>query len=181
MTRSSELKRIEDAPEEATIEELQWAAGECRDRLRLVTKKHGGPRWRRLLSRIEAVLLNAGADPNEPIAFPSALKTRIRAERHQPGKPTGAFRCVLQRPLLDINQDIYFSAGDPLRKLRRFLRDWLPDGGVGDEDASFTFSAIVRHRGNQGGRQIVLCRWRTGQSVTAALDRAAERWKALQA
>jgi hypothetical protein len=180
VTRSSELKRIEDALEHADIHELQWAASACRLRLRFVTKKNGGPCWRSLLSRIEAVLLNAGAELNAPLSFSSATSKRNRAERHQPGKPTGHFRCVLKRPSLDVDQDIRFSGDDPFRKLRRFLRDYLPDGAVGDENTSFTFSAVVRHRSNQGVRNIVLCRWRTGQSVTAALDRAAERWKALQ-
>jgi hypothetical protein len=177
VTRSSELTRIENGPEQATIEELQWAARECRDRISRVTKKHGGPRWRKLLARVEAVLLKAGADPNEPIAFPSGLRKRIRAEQQQPGKPTGRFRCRLTRTGVDADRDIGFTATNPMATLRRFLNDNLPDG---DEDAAFTFSAIVRHRGNQGLRQIILCRWRTGQSVTAALDRAAERWKALQ-
>jgi hypothetical protein len=186
VTRSKELKRIEDALEHTDIRELQWAANECRLRLSFVTKTHGGARLRSLLSRIEAALVSAGAEVNNPLAhnplahFSSATAKRNRAERHQPGKPVGDFYCQLKRPSLDVDQDIRFSGCDPLPKLRRFLQRWLPDGGVADEGASFTFGAVVRHRSNQGFRRIVLCRWRTGESVNAALERAAERWAALQ-
>ncbi len=180
MTLSSELKRIERALENADPAELRWAAAECKLRLRSVTKKRGGARWRRRLDRIEQALRQTGGDASDNHILPSVMVARLRSEDQQPGKTTGRLLCKINLPILDLTHVTSFSTSRQMSRLRRFVQDRLPDTEAAREGASFTVSAVVRHRANQGVRHVVLCRWRAGQSVSAALERAAEQWSALQ-
>jgi hypothetical protein len=180
VTRSKELKRIEGALETTDPAELRWAATECRLRLRFVTKKRGGGRWRSLLGRIEAALRQAGVDASDNPFLPSAMVVRQRSEKQQPGKATGRLICTLKVPSLDVNREDRFSENRQMSRVRRFVQNWLPETEVAREGASLTVSAEVRHRGNQGVRRLVLCRWRAGQSITEALERAAQHWDELQ-
>ena len=179
MTRSKELQRIENALENADPAELRWAAYECKERLRFVTKKQGGARWRRLLGRIELALRQAGLDTSGTPFLPSVIVARQRSERQQPGKATGEVVCQMHLPSLDLILAARFGQRQ-MSRLRRFVEDSLPGTETASDGASFTVSAIVRHRGNQGVRRVVLCRWQAGQNVNSALERAAERWEALR-
>jgi hypothetical protein len=96
------------------------------------------------------------------------------------GIPTDRMRCVLRVPGLDLQDKRHFYSSHPIDKLRRFLREWIPDGEA-REGATFTVSAQVRHRDNQGLRWVVLCRWRAGEPVYKAIEEAEAGWKELQA
>ena len=180
MTQPVTLKRIETALRDVDTAELRWAAAACKYRLRFVTNKHGGGRrWRSLLARIEAMLLQNTGDASDNPMLPSLVSIRERSERQRAGRPTNLVVCKLRLPRLDVDRSEWFSSRQ-MSGLRRFVRDWVPETEAGREGGSFTVSAVVRHRANQGTRRVVLCRWRAGQDVNAALERAADQWAALQ-
>jgi hypothetical protein len=99
--------------------------------------------------------------------------------KRRAGAPTGRVCCVLELPSLDLREDRYFYPAGQMSKLRRFIRNWVPSAEAAQEGGKFTVSAEVRHRDNQGYRRVILCRWRAGESIDAALEAAATKWKAL--
>ncbi len=92
--------------------------------------------------------------------------------------PSGSLRCVLKVPSLDLVDRLRFSACR-MSKLRSFLKKRLPAPEDAREGATFTISAEIRYRENQGYRWVLLCRWRAGGSVNKALDEARHNWKEL--
>lgn len=178
MTQPLTLKRIETALRDADPAELRWAAAECKYRLRFgKNKRAAARRWQIRLARIEAMLLQRTGDASDNPSRPQLTRIRERSERQQAGNPTNLVVCELRLPSLDVDRSEWFSSRQ-MSGLRRFVRGWVPETEAGREGGSFTVSAVVRHRANQGKRRVVLCRWRAGH-VQAALERAADQWAAL--
>ncbi len=94
------------------------------------------------------------------------------------GMPSGSLRCVVNVPNLDLVDRLRFSACR-MSKLRSFLKKRRPAQEDAREGATFTISAEIRHRDNQGYRWVFLCRWRAGESVNNALDEARHNSKEL--
>jgi hypothetical protein len=88
-----------------------------------------------------------------------------------PGKATGAIRCQLNLPAIDVDWDCRGRAFD---SLRRSLRRQLPTASSALEGGSFTISAEFRAP-KLGSRWRPISRWRAGQNVEAALERAASK------
>jgi hypothetical protein len=61
---------------------------------------------------------------------------------------------------------------------RRFVLRQMPKSAAALEGGTFTISAEMRAPG-RGVRWRVVCRWREGESVEAALDRASQAWERL--
>ena len=99
----------------------------------------------------------------------------MRAEWQRPGKATGRLRCLIDLPAIDLRQDLRHGRFDAIR---RFVRRYLPVATEAQEDGSFVISAEIRAP-KRGVRWRPIVRWRAGESVEAALDRAAARLRDL--
>jgi hypothetical protein len=93
--------------------------------------------------------------------------------------PSGAVRCVLRVPSLNLSRELFFSFSDGTRRIRRLLHKWIPALEEAREGATFTIRAQVRHRDNQGYRWIVPGRWRAGEPINRAVEQARVRWQQL--
>lgn len=94
--------------------------------------------------------------------------------------PSDRVCCVLHVPGLDLRDRRYFYPSHQMAKVRRFLQHSIPREEEAREGATFTVSAQIRHRDNQGYRWVVLCRWRAGEPIHQAIEEAMARWKDLQ-
>jgi len=95
------------------------------------------------------------------------------------GMPTTGVMLAMKVPSLDLVRWRSVCSPHGLPRLRRLLEQWLPVSEEAREGATFTLSAEIRHRDNQGYRWIVLSRWRGGESVNRALEEALTNWKPL--
>jgi hypothetical protein len=59
-----------------------------------------------------------------------------------------------------------------MARLRRFFRQSVPKAQAALDDGKFVISTDVSYQEHQGFRQVVLCRWKAGESVPAALEAA---------
>jgi len=94
----------------------------------------------------------------------------------------GRIHCVLDFPSIHVvDERNIFSSPNEMVKARRFISRWLPQTDAMLEGGSFRLSVDVRYLEHQGYRRIFLCKWRSGESVSAALDAATVKWKQLKA
>jgi len=89
-------------------------------------------------------------------------------------------RLVLDLPSLDTHLDRIFIPPNQMTKLRRFLTKSIPTSEAALEGGTFTITALAKVREHQGDRQIVLTRWKTGESVPRALKDAADKLERLR-
>jgi len=102
-------------------------------------------------------------------------------DRSTPGRATGVLICNLALPAIEESFVIRFFALNPDRTMasvRRFILKKLPKSGIGLEGAIFAISAEVRRPSRGVGRK-QLARWRSGDQIQRALERAASEWARL--
>jgi hypothetical protein len=95
------------------------------------------------------------------------------------GHATGGLRCQITLPASETEFDLRCNRTQhAIRDVRRFVRRHLPSAPLALVGATFTISAEIRAR-SRGVRQRVICRWRGGESVDAALENATTAWARL--
>jgi hypothetical protein len=106
-----------------------------------------------------------------PMAYPSIWGSR---ELKRSTLRFGGYkvRLVLNLPAVDIKHDQHFFGRSAMTKVRRFFRSAVPEADAALENGSFSITTSVLYHEHQGDRQVVLCRWKAGESISAALDTA---------
>jgi hypothetical protein len=79
--------------------------------------------------------------------------------------------CRLSLPAIDLNLTREAKGDRPIAAIRKFVRQHIPDGLEAQEGGSFVISAEFRAK-NLSLRRMPLCRWRAGEVLEAALERA---------
>jgi hypothetical protein len=95
----------------------------------------------------------------------------MKAGWQRPGWATGMLRCRLRLPAIDEDRSLWRT--DSLLVVRRFIDKHL--AGLVDsvlDNASFTISLEMRAP-KHGARWRPICRWREGDSIDEAFERAA--------
>jgi hypothetical protein len=87
--------------------------------------------------------------------------------------------CRLSLPAIELNLVREAKGDRPIAAIRRFLRQHIPHALDAQEGGSFVISAEVRAK-NLSLRRMPLCRWKAGDSLDAAVDRAADKWHAIE-
>jgi hypothetical protein len=99
----------------------------------------------------------------------------VKADWQTPGKATGLLRARLRLPAIDAESAFRDCSID---KIRGFLRRQMPTASSALEGATFVISAEIRAP-KRGARWRPIARWRAGESIEAAMDRAALTFKDL--
>ena len=107
----------------------------------------------------------------EEVVDPRA-KTRTGMKRLTLKLGGNKVRLVLDLPAIDRHEDRLFLGSTAMARLRRFFRQSVPKAQAALDDGKFVISTDVSYQEHQGFRQVVLCRWKAGESVPAALEAA---------
>ena len=99
-------------------------------------------------------------------------------EWRRPGHATGWARCKLAFPAIDLSVERRASGGNAVPRLARYLKRCIPPSEETWVGGSFVISVEMRSRG-MGSRWRPVCRWRAGESIDDALQRAIDTWAAL--
>ena len=103
----------------------------------------------------------------------------MKASWQKIGAATGEIRCHVSLPAADIELDRRCTRTlHPLREARRYIVRNLPTAPSALEGGMFTIQAEIR-AGSRGVRWKILSRWKAGESVELALDRASVVWAEL--
>ena len=106
-----------------------------------------------------------------PRAPSDARVSSMKAEWQVPGRATGLLRCTLRLPAIE--KDLRRTTTDSLLVARRFIDKNLARAADSVlENATFTISLEIRAP-KRGARWRPICRWREGDSIDAAFERAA--------
>jgi hypothetical protein len=102
---------------------------------------------------------------------------QLPAQWQRAGHATGAIRCQVILPASDTRIDMRCQqTPHAFRYACRFIERHLPSASHARTDASFTISAEFR-AASGGTRWRVVCRWRAGEPVEAAIQEATALWK----
>jgi hypothetical protein len=103
-----------------------------------------------------------------------------RREWREPGKATGAVRCELVLPAVDLRVDrrFYFRTAHGFAGVARFVRRQLPSSDEARIGGSFTVLVEIRAKGF-GARWKRLVRWVPEDNLSSQLQLASELWARL--
>ena len=94
------------------------------------------------------------------------------------GRATGRLKCSVKLPAIEHAVECRADGAKGFSKFAQFLRKHLPTSETACEGATFTITAEVR-ASRLGVRWRSLSRWKSGQSVEAALSRGSGAFAAL--
>ena len=104
---------------------------------------------------------------------------QLPAEWQRAGSATGRIKCEVNLPASETRIDMRCTfTPHAFRDACRFIKRHLPSASGARADASFIISAEIR-AASGGGRWRVICRWREGESVDAAIQHATALWRQL--
>jgi hypothetical protein len=93
----------------------------------------------------------------------------------------GRVRLVINLPAIEVSGDRLILGPSVMSKVRRAIRQWMPDTEAAREGGTFLIAATVQYWERQGVHEVVLVRWKAGESVDIALDQATKELQGLVA
>lgn len=102
----------------------------------------------------------------------------MKEEWRKAGRATGRLRCRMTLPAIEFVVERFAGGKRAATQLGHFLQSRMPEAQSALEGGTFVIRAEIRAP-RLSRRWRPICRWKAGDSIEVALERAAETWTKL--